>query len=219
MNESRGLTERRHSIKRISTVLLILPAAIAVLALTLAASPLAAEDGGTKTAVTVWWVVFNQPENCASSPCSVDDLFVPEVEGSAFNATGALVDANRKVRLVTALYETGPDFADIGPFTSLIGGPGLVDLQGAEIHIVVRSHGPAIEGQEDQQITLFLEPGCQDLGGPNECVDIQFAIHQPGMGMMSEVFRFEDDSVVTGASSKLIRGDGFVKLILMTRID
>lgn len=205
--------------KRISTATLILPAAIAVLALALAASPLAAEAGGTKTAVTVWWVVFNHPENCASSPCVEDDLFVPEVEASVFNATGALVDANRKVRFATALYETGPDFADIEPFTSLIGGPGLVDSQGAEIHIVVRSHGPAIEGLESEQITLFLEPGCQDLGGPNECVDIQFAIHQPGTGMMSDVLRFEDDSVVTGASSKLIRGDGFVKLILMTRID
>lgn len=36
--------------------------------------------------------------------------------------------------------------------------------------------------------------------------------------MMSEVWRNADGSVVTGARSKLIRGDGFIKLILNTRI-
>lgn len=139
-------------------------AALSALVLLLAAAPMVADTGGTKTATSVWWVVFNHPDSCATSP------------------------------------------------------PGLKDAQAAEIHIVVRSHGPAIEGLESEQITLFLEPGCEDLGGPNVCEDIQFSIHQPGAGMMSDVWRNADGSVVTGASSKLIRGDGFVKLILNTRI-
>lgn len=183
---------------------------------TLAGAPLLADPGGAKTAVTLWWVVFNSPENCATSPCSGDDLAA--ADGSVFYASGALVPANDRVRFVASLYETAADFSDIGPFTSIVGGPGLVDALAAEIHIVVRTHGPAIAGQETEQITLLLEPSCQQLGGPNECKNIQFAIHVPDTGMMSEVWRVADGSVVDGASSKLIRADGVVKAILETRI-
>lgn len=56
-------------------------AALSALVLLLVAAPLVADTGGTKTATTVWWVVFNHPENCATSPCEIDDLAVPAVEG------------------------------------------------------------------------------------------------------------------------------------------
>jgi hypothetical protein len=195
-------------------------AALGALVLTLAIGPAAADAGGTKTATSLWWVVFNHPELCATSPCKGIDRFNPEVGASAFNASGALVNADDRVSYVTALYETSEDFASIGPSTSLWGGPGLVDPQGAEIHIVVRSHGPAIPGLEADQMTLFFESSCQELGGPNVCKDVQVAIHQPGGPMTSPVFRLPaDGSVVTGASSTLIRGDGWVKLILSTRLD
>jgi hypothetical protein len=192
------------------------------LALAIAVAPLAAESGGTKTATSVWWVVFNYPEFCATSPCKGPDHFNPAVGASAFNATGALVDADDRVTYVTTLYETSSDFENVAPYTSLWAGPGLVNPQGAEFHVVVRSHGPAIPGLEADQMTLFLEPGCQELGGPNVCKDVQGAIHLADGGLVSGVQRLPlvtDRSIVSGASSMLIRGDGWVKLILQTRLD
>jgi hypothetical protein len=32
-------------------------------------------------AVTLWIVVFNHPELCATSPCTDADLFIPAVQG------------------------------------------------------------------------------------------------------------------------------------------
>jgi hypothetical protein len=176
-----------------------------------------ADTAGAQTAVTVWWVVFNQPQNCATTPCSLADLFEPSVEASIFWATGALVPAGGQVSFVASAYETSAGFADVDPVTSLIGGPGLGDSRRAEIHVVVRSHGEALEGLETRQITQFLEPGCQDLGGPNVCEDIQVAIHLPA-NALSAVFDFNTGVEIEGASSRMIRGDGVVKVILETQI-
>jgi len=56
----------------------------------------------------------------------------------------------------------------------------------AEVHIVLRSHGPAIPGIIDEQISTF-EGGCIIFFDPfteipddvGECGDIEFAIHPP----------------------------------------
>ena len=37
---------------------------------------------------TLWWVIFNNPEGCATSPCGLPDLFVPEVEAACLAADG-----------------------------------------------------------------------------------------------------------------------------------
>lgn len=197
--------------------------ALSALLLCLAAVPALAQEGEEPTALTVWWVVFNKPENCATSPCGEPDLFEPAVQASAFYATGALTDADGGVMFVTSLYETVPGkFKRIDLNTSLLGGPGLMDARKAEIHAVVRSHGPAlfdVPGGVRDQLTGFLDPGCQDLEGPNVCEDVQFAVHQPVPGgWLSPVFDFADGSEIEGASSKLLRGNGVVKLILKTQV-
>ncbi len=197
--------------------------ALCALALGIAAAPAAAQDGGEPTALTVWWVVFNQPANCATSPCGEPDLFNPTTQASAFYATGGLTRDEGRVMFVASLYETVPGrFQSIDANTSLLGGPGLLDARKAEIWAVVRSHGPAlfdVPGAVRDQITGFLDPNCQDLGGPNECADIQIAIHQPvSGGWLSPVFNLADGNEVAGASSKLLRGNGVVKLILTTRV-
>jgi len=69
-------------------------------------------------------------------------------------------------------------------------GPALVNLD-AEIHLVVRSHGPVgpllDEGLLEEALATFgggcivrdeegeIIPGT----GPNECADVQFAVHRP----------------------------------------
>jgi hypothetical protein len=85
----------------------------------------------------------------------------------------------------------GPDGAlDIGAFRAVgdtAGGenffpfptpnPGLLDPKGAEIHIVIRTHGPALLGDPAAlaaQLSSF-NGGCP----PNMCGNVQVSIHQP----------------------------------------
>ncbi|HET8676767.1 MAG TPA: hypothetical protein VFO63_13305 [Blastocatellia bacterium] len=121
------------------------------------------------TVVTAWWVFFNNPKKCATSPCSVADLSNPEVQSSLVNATGRVV---------------GPDgtadfgaFKAIGDTTGAFTGPGLLNSKKAEIHLVVRTHGPALLDNPEllrQQLSMFMG-GCP----PNTCANIQVSIHQP----------------------------------------
>jgi hypothetical protein len=58
---------------------------------------------------------------------------------------------------------------------------------GAEIHFIVRGHGPLIPGRVREMIsTVFgacddAPPGIPELGlpGPNACADLQVAMHVP----------------------------------------
>jgi hypothetical protein len=138
-------------------------------------------------AYTIWWFVFNNPEHCTSpapvggARCGGDDDFAnPAVNVSGLWSTGNIV---------------GPD--GIGHFSACLaentfpgqelGGPGLTDAQGAEIHLVVRSHCAAEYGRPARlgaQLTLFggnctEETGGGELGprGTCDCANPQFAIH------------------------------------------
>lgn len=121
------------------------------------------------TAVTAWWVFFNNPKKCATTPCSVADLSNAEVQASLVNATGRIVGADG-----TADFGA---FKSVGDTTGAFTGPGLLNASKAEIHLVVRSHGPAILDDADQlkqQLSIF-NGGCP----PNTCANIQVSIHQP----------------------------------------
>ncbi len=64
------------------------------------------------------------------------------------------------------------------PLGEVVFGPGLEDTQGAEIHLVVRTHGAADTSKLYTQLSTF-EPH-PALGGTCEaCQDHQFAVHQP----------------------------------------
>jgi hypothetical protein len=119
--------------------------------------------------VTAWWVVFNNPEECATSPCSVADLPNPAVQSSLVNAAGRVVGADG-----AASYG---DFLAVGDTTGAFTGPGLLDPFKAEIHLVTRTHGPALTADPAalaQQLSTF-NGGCP----PNTCANLQVSIHQP----------------------------------------
>ena len=119
--------------------------------------------------VTAWFGFFNNPNKCATNPCTPADLSNPDVQGSLVNATGRIV---------------GPDgTADFGAFRAVgdtfgaQSGPGLLDSKKAQIHLAVRSHGPAILDNPQtlrEQLTMFTG-GCP----PNTCATVQLAVHQP----------------------------------------
>jgi hypothetical protein len=132
---------------------------------------------------TIWWIIFNNPEHCThgmeSMRCGEGDLLIaggdPDVEGTAVFATGHVI---------------GPDgsgyfdaFLATGDTTYVLGmGPGLTNPTGAEIHFVVRTHGPVQPGLVAEQVTTF-GGGCNNApdgpGAPGDfpCTDLQYAVH------------------------------------------
>ena len=108
------------------------------------------------SAVTIWLVIFNNP----GTPGPPDDVIY---------GAGHVVGGNGTAHFAAHLNE-GDSGGSLFPQPS----PGLIDAETAEIHIVVRSHGPAIPGMIPEQIHT-LEGDCD----PNVCEDLQFAIHQP----------------------------------------
>jgi hypothetical protein len=136
---------------------------------------------------TVWVVVFNEPGNCtpAEGGCSADDIFdTPGPPKTDVLYGGGNVAGNAgKIHISGHRAEgdsSGSVYQDIFGAPS---SPGLIDPLGAEVHLVLRSHGPKVPENMPAQIDSF-DGGCVvDLVPPavavavGECVDTQFAIH------------------------------------------
>lgn len=119
------------------------------------------------TVVTAWWVFFNNPKKCKTSPCTPDDLFNnPEAEGSLLPASGRLIGSDG-----SADYGA---YIGVGDATGAVVGAGLTNPMKAEIHLVTRSHGPAMTDSAalHEQLTQF-NGGCP----PNTCGNLQASIH------------------------------------------
>ena len=137
-------------------------------------------------AVTVWWVIFNNPDAC-DGDCSIEDLFVdfpvdlapnPDVNPAVMLAGGNVVGGSGRSTFAGHLNEE--QITTEHPF--FMDGPGLTDARGAEIHLVVRSHGPLVPANMPEMIRSF-EGGCEvnlPAGAvpeqPGECADLQFAV-------------------------------------------
>jgi hypothetical protein len=135
--------------------------------------------------VTMWWVVFNHPELCTNGEgglrCGEPDLLTmggdEAIEGSVLHAGGHIV---------------GPDGAGhYGSFLStgdtsgvMIAGPGLTNPLGADVHLVLRDHGPVQEGLLVDALASYgggcIEPP-DGTGTPGDfdCVEVQFTAHEP----------------------------------------
>lgn len=140
---------------------------------------------------TVWWVIFNYPDECENG-CGEPDLFNDDVGGSVLYAAGHVIGGNGKGNFAGSL-KTGDLSGCQAPWDAfnleLIGGEdeldmcreGLVDPHGAEIHLVVRTHGERIPGMVNDQINTFAggctaETSFGAANGPNDCEDQQFAM-------------------------------------------
>ena len=123
-------------------------------------------------AVTIWMAVFNNPEFCATSPCTPADFANPAVNGTLLNTGGKVIGPDGSV--------TAGAFRAVGDTTGArpgVGtGNGLVKPLSAEIHLVTRSHGPANLLDPTvlaQQLTMF-NGGCP----PNTCMNVHASVHQ-----------------------------------------
>jgi len=137
-------------------------------------------------AYTVWWVVVNQPDQCSATPCPEADVFFnPAVVSSVFWATGGVVRANGIGNFV-ARTSVGQSLGI--PGAQHVFGPGLLNPLTAEVHNIIKYHGPASHNPEvlwSQTHTLLgsCEAGANavDLGPPFgvHCFDPQATIHLP----------------------------------------
>ena len=149
-----------------------------------------AEAGGWRKphSVTLWWVIFNHPENCTFNPGGAEQCGMVDVFGQAFldsiaagdpdptliapnlaaglavvYATGDRTTLHGKVRLVASIYRS-PAGLNLGAETIVdpLGLNRALDNVNAEIHLVVRDHGDVVRRDYEAQILSFLDPYCVD---------------------------------------------------------
>jgi len=117
-------------------------------------------------AYTAWWVVFNDPSACVGG-CGLDDLGVATVLFATGHVVGTDGNANFAAHLsvgdITGLDPGAPPIFD---------GPGLLNPIGADVHLVLRTHGAVIPGRVAEQIGTFTG-GCD----VNACANVQVAVH------------------------------------------
>jgi hypothetical protein len=125
---------------------------------------------------TLWFVVFNNPDECVDGCNGADLVGNAAVNGTLAFGAGTIAGQDGSATLSGHLTEgdtSGYPF-DF-PIQPLPGAAdGLVDADAAEIHLVVRSHGEKIPGQVAEQMHSF-SGGCD----VNVCADVQAAIHAP----------------------------------------
>ena len=148
-------------------------------------------------AVTLWMVVFNYPEACQNpseiSQCTDADLTNPEVVGDVMYVAGNVVGGSGRANFAGHKSIGDNDGSIFVPLLPPgVQPPGLQNPQGAEIHTIVHTHGQMLPDYMPSMIQSF-GGGCQDPGapfiglhfpewgqqGPNTCLSLQFAVHQP----------------------------------------
>ena len=133
-------------------------------------------------AVTMWFIVFNNPDNCTSSNleepgvffCGENDVFnTPDpAEVAILYGVGHVVGNGGQVHLSASLQEGDNSGAETfgGFYTS----DTLQDAEAAEIHLIVRGHGPANHGRGVRNQIRTGQFECEDV-----CADLLFSEHAP----------------------------------------
>lgn len=120
-------------------------------------------------AYTLWVVVFNNPKKCATTPCTPADLSNPDVGGVLLSGTGQIAGEDGTADFGTFRAVGDPSGKEEGTAEA------LEKPFKAQIHLAVRSHGPASADPAvlHDQLTMF-NGGCSPT-----CMTVQFAPHEP----------------------------------------
>ena len=142
--------------------------------------------------VTMWYVIFNNPELCSGGECGEDDVFNLNADGSfILNEDGSPpmnMDAWEAIQL-SLLRADGLIVGDdgkaefrghlpVGDTIEAVAGPGLLDPYKAEVHAVLRDH---MEPQQEilSEMLNSMNAGCSEIFPGDPCVDPQFAVFKP----------------------------------------
>lgn len=143
------------------------------------------------TAVTLWLIIFNEPEHCEDD-CFDPDLFNPDTQADVtFGGDGHVIGSSGEATF-SGSRDAGDNSGSIMGEWFELPEHGLINPLEAEILFILHNHGPVIEGLEEEMISTF-NAGCgpdlmegappvpESLGtyGPNTCTDDGIAVHQP----------------------------------------
>jgi len=119
-------------------------------------------------AYTFWWIIFNQPDECAQTPCGAADLVA--ANGAVHYATGAVAAENGAANAIFSTTSGGPPEGAI--FNGALPQRGLMTDRGylAEVHLVLVDHGvpaladftssnPDVPGTWGWELTHPIPPG------------------------------------------------------------
>lgn len=123
-----------------------------------------------KSAYTLWWVVFNSPDECVDG-CGGDDIDDGRGAASILRAGGFGTGTDG-----TANVSAHLNALDIVEPSPVLFGDALIPSNGlaAEIHLIVRSHAKYVVGRVDEQIGSV--GGACDV---NDCEDQQAIMFLP----------------------------------------
>lgn len=149
--------------------------------------------------ITIWLVVFNEPEYCSTEgstdghpACSLDDVMNVMSGGPNTPQIDILYGTGHVVGNGSQAHFAG--FKKVDDLKKSTFSIGLVDAQKAEVHLVVRSHGPLSAGPGEsrgnvaESIGSFIGgcggiPWFSDLGvipvEEGQCNDIFYSVHLP----------------------------------------
>jgi len=105
---------------------------------------------------TIWAGVFNDPDECAGD-CDISDFGV-DGWSILWTGVGLIADEDGELEFEAIVIENEPA-------GEIVTGPGLTDMDNAEIHLFVRSHGPASDDPAvlEAQLTMLMG-GCDIYG-------------------------------------------------------
>lgn len=131
-------------------------------------------DWESGDATTVWFVVFNDPSQCIQASCGEVDVVDAFLGGDNLAKVGVHFGAGH---VANGSKFNAAARLNVGDMSGVLFGVGLMDARAAEIHLVVRSHGPAstLTGQELAEALHSVDGGCDT----NTCGDAQFAVFTP----------------------------------------
>lgn len=136
-------------------------------------------------AYSIWWAVYNLPKKCVDGNGHFDEVGCgkDEVENmelaeltktSLLWAGGTISDVNGNASFSAELVAGNP-------FGAVMMGPGLLYPMKAEVHFLLRDHGPMILGAVDKQVASF-DYGCDVY----ECREVQGGVHKAPMKVRAE---------------------------------
>lgn len=198
-------------------------------------------------AVTVWWAIFNSPENCITNPdgpirCGGLDVFgavfldsvaagMPDPSLISSNtaakiaviyATGSVTDHQGKINVVGSIYrgDTSANLLDLGS-GSIIDPLGLGETftnPDAEVNIVIRDHGDAVDGDSIAQITNYIDPYCFPVT-ENICRDAQVAFFGSTESGAKNLLNLSDRTILENSTVTLNRNGDQLTVIVQTKLD
>lgn len=133
-------------------------------------------------AYSVWWVIFDNPQGCDGN-CDASDLSRRQAQGSLVNGGGFVADGT------TRSYSSHLTRHDVEGKQVQLGDPSGVDNPyRAEIHLVLRAHGPAEMNPANLAVQTSTFNGFCNLppDPPGVCQNVSAAVFTapdaPGQG-------------------------------------